>query len=332
MGEKNNTLFRTLAMLQIIPKEPGYKATSTIHTYLEEKGFKVTLRTVQRDLSALTNHFPLRRVDGEGEYRWCLCSTAADFKVGLDIPTALTFVLAKKYLLGLLPQIAIDQISAQFEASQQYLDKLPGNDYSDWTNRVKAVPSSRTLIPAVIKDGVWETVSKAVLEKFAIDVTYLNRKRNEVKEYTLHPQGIVVRNSVSYLVASANDYSNPLQFALHRIQIAVPSLKEFISLDGFDLNDYISRGELGYLLSNRNIELKARVKEDLAWTLSETPLSVNQKLEKLVDDWYMLTARIPDEQQTLRWLQGYGSAVDIIKPLDWREHIHQQAKQLLGIV
>ena len=31
MGVKHDTLFRTLAMLQIIPKEPRYKAASTIH-------------------------------------------------------------------------------------------------------------------------------------------------------------------------------------------------------------------------------------------------------------------------------------------------------------
>lgn len=54
MATKQDTLFRTLAMLRTIPKEPRYKATSTIHAALEEKGFKVLLRTVQRDLNAIS--------------------------------------------------------------------------------------------------------------------------------------------------------------------------------------------------------------------------------------------------------------------------------------
>lgn len=114
MGAKHDTLFRTLTMLQIIPKEPGYKATSTVHASLEEKGFKVSLRTVQRDLNAMTSHLPLLCSEGDGEHRWSLSASFNDSRLGLDTPTALTLVLAQEYLSGLLPQIVVDQISSQF--------------------------------------------------------------------------------------------------------------------------------------------------------------------------------------------------------------------------
>lgn len=331
MGAKHDTLFRTLEMLKIIPKEPRYKATSTIHAALEEKGFKVALRTVQRDLNAMSAHLPLICNEDGGEHRWCLASTFNDVKTHMDTPSALTLVLAKEYLSGLLPQIAVDQISPQFDAAQQYLNALPSNDYSGWASRVKAIPTGKTLMPATIKEGIWQTVSEAVLEAFAIDVTYLNRKKNEVKQYTLHPQAIVVRHSVSYLVASVNDYSDPLQFALHRIQQAERSQSAFNAIDGFNLNDYIAQGEFGYPISNDAIELKARIKQDIAWLLSETPLSDTQTLSEIEDGWYLLTATVPNDQQTLWWLQGYGAAVDVLEPKAWREHIHQQAREVLGL-
>lgn len=148
MGEKHDTLFRTLAMLQIIPKEPRYKATSTIHAALDEKGFQISLRTVQRDLSSMSSHLPLICHEGDGEHRWSLSSSFNDSRLGLDTPTALTLVLAHEYLSGLLPQIAVDQISSQFKAAQQYLSALPSNHYSGWANRVKAIPNGKTLIPA----------------------------------------------------------------------------------------------------------------------------------------------------------------------------------------
>ena len=330
MGEKNTTLFRTLAMLQIIPKEPGYKATSTIHVALEEKGFKVDLRTVQRDLKALANHFPLIWDSVDGERRWGFAKTYTPLKVGFDTPTALTLVLAQKYLSGLLPQIAVDQISRQFDYAHQYLDGLPKNHYSNWVNRVKAIPNGKTLIPASLKNGIWQTVSSSVLEEFAIDVTYLNRKKNELKEYTLHPLAIVVRDSVTYLVASVNDYKDPLQFALHRIQKVERSEKEYAPIYGFNLDDYVERGEFGYLFSSEEVQLKANVKKDIAWMLSETPISKNQTLEEINDDWFLLTALVPNEKQTLKWLMSYGADMDVIEPLEWREHIFRQAKETLA--
>ncbi|WP_191603760.1 helix-turn-helix transcriptional regulator [Marinomonas algicola] len=335
MGAKHDTLFRTLTMLQIIPKEPGYKATSTIHEALEEKGFKVSLRTVQRDLNAMTAHLPLiclEGMEGDGGHRWSLLSSFSDSKLGLDTPTALTLVLAHEYLSDLLPQTAVQQISPQFKAAQQYLNALPSNHYSGWANRVKAIPNGKTLIPAQIKEGIWEVVSEAALEEYAIEVTYLSRKHNELKSYTLHPQAIVVRHSVSYLLATVKDYDDILQFALHRIQTVERSDKDFRPLKGFDVTDYIEQGGFSYRQSPGPVVLKARVKAEIAWLLSETPLSEDQSLKPEEDGRFQLTATVPDDQQTLWWIQGYGAAIDVQEPQKWREHIHQQAREVLGLI
>lgn len=331
MGAKHDTLFRTLAMLQIIPKEPRYKATSTIHATLEEKGFKISLRTIQRDLNALTAHLPLICLEGDGENRWSLSFHYNDQKVGLDTPTALTLVLAHEYLSGLLPQIAVDQIAPQFEAARRFLNGLPSNHYSGWASRVKAIPNGKTLIPAQIKSGIWESVSEAVLEEYAIDVTYLSRTHNEPKHYTLHPQAIVVRHSVSYLLATVNDYDDIRQFATHRIQQAEHSNKAFRPLNSFDLNEYINHGGFSYQQSLARVCLKARVKNEIAWLLSETPLSLEQDLSQADEGWYWLKANVPDDQQTLWWIQGYGAAIDVHEPKQWREHMHQQAREVLGL-
>jgi len=332
MGEKHDTLFRTLAMLQIIPKEPRYKATSTIHAALDEKGFQISLRTVQRDLSSMSSHLPLICHEGDGEHRWSLSSSFNDSKLGLDTPTALTLVLAHEYLSGLLPQIAVDQISSQFKAAQQYLNALPSNHYSGWANRVKAIPNGKTLIPAQIKEGIWEAVSEAALEEYAIEVTYLSRKHNEPKSYTLHPQAIVVRHSVSYLLATVKDYDDLLQFALHRIQTVERSDKQYRPLTGFDLTEYIEQGGFSYRQSSGPVVLKARVKAEIAWLLSETPLSEDQELKPEGEGWFQLTATVTDDQETLWWIQGYGSAIDVQEPQKWREHIHQQAREVLGLM
>ena len=120
MGSKHDTLFRTLAMLKIIPKEPRYKTTSIIHAALEENGFKVSLRTIQRDLDAITAHLPLICIEGDGENRWNLPSTYSDQIIGLGSPKVLAFVLVQEYLSRLLSIILIGQDLQKSEAPRLF--------------------------------------------------------------------------------------------------------------------------------------------------------------------------------------------------------------------
>lgn len=77
--------------------------------------------------------------------------------------------------------------------------------------------------------------------------------------------------------------------------------------------------------------LKARVKDEIDWLLSETPLSEEQDLKPEEDGWFQLTTTVSDDQQTLWWRQCYGSAIDVHEKKACREHIHQQARGVLGL-
>ena len=59
MSGRQDTLFRHLALLQLIPRAPHYRATTTLQALLEERGFNTELRTLQRDLEKMSAHFPL---------------------------------------------------------------------------------------------------------------------------------------------------------------------------------------------------------------------------------------------------------------------------------
>ncbi len=64
----HDTLFRHLAMLQLIPRQPHFKATTTIKTLLEERGFNVEMRTIQRDLERMSSFF-----------HWCVIVNKSPF-------------------------------------------------------------------------------------------------------------------------------------------------------------------------------------------------------------------------------------------------------------
>ncbi|MBF0240224.1 MAG: hypothetical protein HQM12_21175 [SAR324 cluster bacterium] len=54
-----STAIRMVKMLQLIPSYPRKISTRDLECQLLNRGFKVSLRTIQRDLNSLPGHFPL---------------------------------------------------------------------------------------------------------------------------------------------------------------------------------------------------------------------------------------------------------------------------------
>lgn len=333
MSGRQDTLFRHLALLQLIPRGPHYRATTTLKDLLEERGFSVEMRTIQRDLEKLSSHFPLLCDTTRRPFRWSFDPAFKSNLPAMDTATALTLVLAEEYLRGLLPQIAIDQLAGQFENARKYLESLNGNRLAHWSRYVKAIPNGKELLPVRIDHNVWQLVTDALINHYALDVEYRSRSKEECKTFTLHPLGIVARHSISYLLATVNDYDDVRQFALHRILNISLSEQAYRPRPDFSVDQYISTGAFGYPLDDRPVRLKARIRPHVAWLLSETPLSEDQTLTTKPDPdgWYRLEAEVPNDQQTQWWIQGFGSAIDVIEPSDWREEIHRQAREILGL-
>lgn len=331
MTSRQDTLFRYLTMLQLIPRAPQYRATSTLQTLLEERGYKVDIRSIQRDLEKMSAHFPLWCNRESRPFRWSFDPSFKSNLPAMDTPTALTLVLAEEYLTGLLPQVAVEQLNAQFHTAKKFLDGLERNSFAHWRQYVKALPNGKALIPAVISSETWQTVTDALLNSEALEVSYLSRDRVEPRQYRLHPQGIVVRHSATYLLAMVNDYEDIRQFALHRIQSIQISQLPYRAKPDFSLNNYIAQGAFGYPIEQGNTLLKARIKSDIARILSETPVSESQKLTSTEEDgWVLLEAEVPNDQQTQWWLQSFGANIDVLEPKSWRQAILQQAQEIVG--
>ena len=330
MATQHDTLIRYITMLQLIPRAPHFKATTTLRDLLAERGFQVTLRSIQRDLDKMSLHFPLLCDDTERPYRW---SFDADYKSNLpalDTATALTLVLAEEYLKSLLPQIAIDRLSGQFDEARKFLDGLQANGYASWARQVRAIPNGKALLPAAILPHIWQSVSDALLQHQAIDVQYLSRQQGEIRSFTLHPQGLVVRHSASYLLATVNNYDDIRQFALHRIHDLKQSATAYRAHPDFSVEDYIAQGAFGYPLDKQAVQLVAKIDKAMAWLLAETPISQQQQLsEPDAEGWVTLTATVPNDQQTQWWIMGFGSRIQVLEPSTWREAIIEQAKKMM---
>jgi hypothetical protein len=109
MGTNYTALFRLIEILRTIPHKPDRSISAeTIQTVLERKSFSVQIRALQRDLKALTKQFGLNRDTSKHNYRWSFKDKSPISFETMDTPTALTWVLARDQLSGLLPKITTE--------------------------------------------------------------------------------------------------------------------------------------------------------------------------------------------------------------------------------
>lgn len=333
MSEPRDTLFRYLTMLQLIPRAPGRIATPVLKEKLAERGFNIDTRSLQRDLSQkLSTQFPIGCDDSQKPYRWYFDRDFQCQLPALDVPGALTLVLAEEYLKGLLPPVVVGQLSHHFTDARKLLDDMSTNGLSQWARKVRAIPNGKALIPAEIDEATWQTISQALLEQKAVDVIYLSRTSHSEKALTLHPQGIVSRHSATYLLAHVDGFRDLRQFALHRVKLATLSHQPWQAQHDFNIDEYIQGGAFGYRQGPSDVVLEADITRSVAWLLQETPLSDKQSIEALpdTDSWYRLTAHVPDDQQTLWWLMGMGPNIKVLAPDVWQETIKTNAEQMLA--
>ncbi|MGM0855867.1 MAG: helix-turn-helix transcriptional regulator [Pseudomonadota bacterium] len=332
MSDFRDTLFRYLTLLQLIPRSPGRISTPVLKEKLEERGFHIDTRSLQRDLrDRLSLQFPLSCDDSQKPYRWYFDRDFHCHLPALDVPSALTLVLAEEYLKGLLPPVVVGQLSPHFSDARRLLNELSDNGLSQWARKVRAIPNGKALIPAELDEVTWQTVSQALLEQKAIDVMYLSRSTETEKPLTLHPQGLVSRHSVTYLLAQVEGFDDLRQFALHRIKQVALSEVDWQSKTDFDIDAYIQSGAFGYSQGEIDITLEAEIARPVAWLLQETPLAEAQSIEPLGNsETYLLTAQVPNDQQTLWWLMGMGANVKVLSPVAWRETLKTNAEQVLA--
>ncbi|MCV4011969.1 WYL domain-containing protein [Pseudomonas aeruginosa] len=328
MSEAKDTLLRQLTLLRLIPEYPRYTSSQTLHEKLQDRGYKVELRTVQRDLNRLSAPFSLTNNKKGGRNEWSYTKgTPLDLR-DMEPSTALALYLAESHLSTLLPQSVLDLLGPQFNRARNYLDNLGQNDLAHWARRVRTHPNGKALLPAQVDSEIWRAVSNALLVGRQLRVDYLSRSKADAKMLIIHPAGLVSRQSIGYLIGTVDGYDDLRQFALHRIRQAECLDTPACERPDFDIDHYI-RQNLNTTTPIEQVELVANVSPQIAWLLGETPLSTQQSLEPLEgSDWKRLRATVPDDQETLWWVFGLGENVRVHKPATWIQTVRQKAAGL----
>jgi predicted DNA-binding transcriptional regulator YafY len=293
---------RLVKLLGLLPRAPEKASTRQLRERLAEAGFDVDLRSIQRDLIRLSAHFPITSDDAKPEAGWQWVRAAAELTAPqLDDRAALAWVLAGQYLDALLPEDIKESLRPRFEAAKQVLAKTPFARTRRWAERVIAKPKGFQLLPPKVAPGIAETVQRALLDRKRLTIHYLRPSDDETSEAEVSVLGMVVRDSLTYLVTVFWNYDDPRQLLLHRIKSAQLTETAAREPKDFTFGAYVESGEMDWPVGPM-IKLRLDIAPDLVRVLEETPLSEDQQIRSARRGWARLTATVQDTMELQAWI------------------------------
>jgi predicted DNA-binding transcriptional regulator YafY len=329
------TLQRRLLLLGMVPRHPRRISAPDLVAHFESRGIPTTLRTIERDLEALSGFLPLGRDERDRPYGWYWLQDAPLQDIpALDPETALTLQIMDSHAARLLPPSARERLAPQAAAARDVL-QAAGEDsgLNLWPERIRILSSGPPLEPPEMREGVFVAVQQALLERHCLDITYRSRSRGRTKDHRIHPLALVFREPITYLLATIEPYEDVVHLAVHRIEAA--TMTEVTARDpqnGFDLDELIRGGVFDYP-EGESIRLELHVNRDLAYHLGEASLSADQQITPADDGSARVRATVQDTARLKWWLLGLGSAVEVIGPASLRAGIADEldeARQRYG--
>lgn len=317
---KETTLARQWELLRNhLPSRPPGKSSLQLRNALAGAGHDVTKRTIERDMLELSRIFPIARNEKAKPYGWHWRENARFDTLGMDLSEAVSLGLMEDVLRQIMPPAFLSALEGKFSLAREKLAALPNIPHARWAELVRYVPPGLPFIPPAMAPGVLPAIQEALLRQRQLQVVYLKAGSDTAKEHTLHPLSLIQQGARSYLVATAFDYAQPLLYAIHRIASATVLDEPAQRPKGFSLDAYLASGAVQFG-SGKRITLKARVSDDLARLLDETPVSSDQKITNR-SGIHTLTATVQESWQLHFWLLSQGPAITVLKPVALRKEI-----------
>lgn len=307
MPKRPDTLETVLLALELLRRIPRNKkvSASELHEQLREMGVDRDLRTIQRQLEMLSEHFEIERDDRNKPYgyRW------KDRAKGLALPMlseqeSLLLTLAEQHLRNLLPASLMKSMESFFVQARSNLGpQANAKREREWLAKVRVVSTTQRLLPPKVKPEVFEIVSNALYgnQWLKLDYKNANGKRANVD---VMPLGLAQQGPRLYLVCRYRDFDNERSLALHRIISAEVSTLTFERPKEFDLRKYDDDGRFGFG-EGKKIRLSFCIRKEEGFHLLESPLSLDQQAMEY-DDHYEITASVIETATLDRWLCGFG--------------------------
>lgn len=332
MPPTQQTLYRHWLMLRSLPRAPRKISTADIERRLAGDGCMVGRRTIQRDLMSLSLLFPLTCDDRSKPFGWSWSEDGQALSLpAMEPHAALALHLCHEFTRPMLPAATLDALADHFVRAKAVLDGLDEGRVTAWRDKVRVVSRSQPLQPPRVEPEVLAPVYQGLFEERVLALQYTRFGAIRSRKFQFHPLALVARESVLYLVGRVSGTDRVIQLAAQRVQAAVLTDRSVRPLKGWSLDQYIARGEFGFLVEGEPQRFVARVRDALVGILRETPLGDDQAMSELADGWHRVEATVPHTQKLRGWLLSYGAMVEVEAPAVLRDDLSAEARALADV-
>lgn len=310
MAKRSDTLNTTVLALELLRRIPrNRRATAAeLHEQLSHAGIERDIRTIQRLLETLCQHFDIECDDRSKPYgyRWKVYSS------GLSLPAlseqeALLLLLAEEHLSHFLPRGVMKSMEGFFLQARTKLGPCgTSKPIQQWLRKIRVVNATQPTLPPKIDEDVFHAVSNALYTNHWLELEYRN-VTGKSSEARVMPLGLAQQGVRLYLVCRYEGYAEERILALHRIVSARVAELSFERPADFDLERYDADGKFGFG-NGKRLRLRFSTDKETGFHLLESPLSTDQQA---VDsgDRFDISATVVETVQLHRWLRGFGPKV-----------------------
>jgi predicted DNA-binding transcriptional regulator YafY len=325
---KSSVIRRQWEMLRLVPAfdHPG-KSASELAAALEQRGYTVTVRTVERDLGTLSDCLPLEANAKVRPQRWRWAKSKIPDLPGMESAEAMALFMMQDAVQAHLPTCFSEALRSRFTQADKTLASLARAGANvRWADRVRVIPSHVVLQPPRIAPRILQALQKATLNEVPVDTSYQSLQDAEPRERRMYPRALILRGSSLYLVAHTQDGgTEPHHYAVQRFSAVKLRELEAWPAGKFSLEAFLADGR-NQFGDGRDIRLVAYVSAHLHKTLGDSPLSADMQLVPEADRGYRLTATVRDTWALKTWILGHAENITVLEPAALREAVAKQVK------
>jgi predicted DNA-binding transcriptional regulator YafY len=287
--------------------------------------FKVTTRTVWRDLAALQEvGFPLVDEKRDRTSYWKLLSMPlkALNDAGLSVTEACSLYLSRTLLVeftGTPFEPGLAAIIRRVEKSlspavRKFLQRLPD------VVQVKGAPRKNVTSPK--HDEFVARLIEAATERKVCRVLYFSVHSDREKEYELHPYSLTYAEGGLYLSAWVPEYRMVRVFAAERVRKVTVLETSFVP--GSDMADDAFGQSLGVNRGGKPEKIVVEFTPRVASYVRERTWHGSQQIEALGDGGVRLTLKVCRDWALRTWVLGWGAHARVVAPSALAEEILEQ--------
>lgn len=320
------TITRQWALLKLLPTIGSGYTSRQLCESLNEKGYQVSKRQVERDLVELEPIFPIDCNKAGIPFGWRWMKGAQIDIPGISMPEALSLKLMESSITPLLPRAIMNSLRPRIKQAEKLLNDQPSSNlHAKWITKIRTVSPVLPLCTPDINEEILQTIQHALLHELQIKIQYQPNKAEKPRSYKINPLALVQRGPVTYLVATVSDFTDVILFALHRFHQVEETYNPVKMPSDFNLDKHIKEGKLNFG-SGKEIRLKGEISKYLSKILQETPLSEDQIIT-IKNNRNIITATLPDTWQLHMWILSQADGIEIIAPKELRKAISQRLKK-----